>query len=58
MSCVRTRGLLIVALMAAAAVFPLAATASHGKERVRHYRLSLVPLQTAQLGPDGASLPI
>jgi hypothetical protein len=44
-------------LVAAAAVFPLAATASHGKH-ARHLRLSLVPLQTAQFGPDGASLAI
>jgi hypothetical protein len=45
-------------LAAAAAAFPVAATASHGKHAVRHYRLSLVPLQTAQLGSDGAALPI
>lgn len=55
----RRRGLLAVPLLAVAAAFPLAATASHAKkDRVRHYRLSLVPLQTAQLGPAGASLPI
>lgn len=45
-------------LLAAAAVFPLAATAAHKKHGVHRYRLSLVPLQTAQLGSAGASLPI
>ncbi len=44
-------------VVAAAVVFPVAATASHAKH-ARHYRLSLVPLQTAQLGADGASLAI
>lgn len=46
----------MVALVAAAAVVP-AAAASH-KKHARHVRLSLVPLQTAQLGPAEASLPI
>ena len=44
-------------LVATAVVLPVTATASQAK-RARHYRLSLVPLQTAQLGPDGASLAI
>jgi hypothetical protein len=48
---------LALLLVAAAAVFPLAATASQAKH-ARHYRLSLVPLQTAQLGANGASLAI
>ena len=54
------RGALRIAplLVAAAAVFPVVATASPGKHATRHYKLSLVPLQTAQLGADGASLPI
>jgi hypothetical protein len=48
---------LVVALVAAAALVP-AAAASSQKNHPRHVRLSLVPLQTAQLGPLGTSLPI
>lgn len=45
------------ALVAAAALAPGATAAAHRTHRHR-LRLSLVPLQTAQLGPQGASLPL
>jgi hypothetical protein len=52
----RMRGLLVVALVAAAAAFPLAATAAH--TRHVHAHLGLVPLQKSRLGSAGASLAI
>src|SRR5215475_14037111 len=54
---VRMRGILVVALVAAGVLAPATASASH-KKHVRHVRLAMVPLQTAQLGPAGAALPI
>jgi hypothetical protein len=51
---VRRRGILLVALVAAV-LLPAAASAKPAHHRLR---LALVPLQTAQLGPAGASLPI
>jgi hypothetical protein len=47
-----------VALVAAAALVPAAALAAHRKHTRHVLRLSLVPLQTAQLGPAGAALPL
>jgi hypothetical protein len=47
----------IVVALVAGATLASSAAASHSK-RPPHLRLSLVPLQTAQLGPSGVSLPI
>jgi len=52
------KGTLLAALVVAATIVPAAASGSHGTQTQRHLRLSLVPLQTSQLGPAGASLPI
>jgi len=53
---VGVRGTLVVALVVVAALVPAAALAAH--KRHVHAHLGLVPLQTAQLGAAGASLPI
>lgn len=50
------RSLLVLALVAAVALVPAAAAASH--KRHHRLRIELVPLRTAQLGAAGASLPI
>jgi hypothetical protein len=51
------KSLFVVVLVAAAALVPVAAAAAQ-KTHKHRLRLSLVPLQTAQLGPQGASLPL
>jgi hypothetical protein len=56
MRAVRAKAALVVALVVAAALIPAAAAATHKKHVNAH--LALVPLQKAQLGPAGASLPI
>src|SRR5579862_8049547 len=53
---VRRKGFLVVALLAVAAAFPLAASAAQKKHP--HAHLGLVPLQKSELGPAGASLAI
>jgi len=50
------RRLLVLALVAAAALVP--ATTAAARKMHHRLRIELVPLQTAQLGPAGASLPI
>jgi len=52
------KGTLLAVFIVAATFVPAAASASHGAQAQRHLRLSLVPLQSSQLGPAGASLPI
>jgi hypothetical protein len=52
---VRARGILLLALVTALLIPAAAAAAKQAHHRLR---LALVPLQTAQLGPAGASLPI
>ncbi|HJU37078.1 MAG TPA: hypothetical protein VJ716_06655 [Gaiellaceae bacterium] len=49
--------ILVAALVGAIVCVPTAAAAS-AKKHPPKLRLALVPLQTAQLGPDGASLPL
>ena len=51
------RRLFLVALAAAAILVPAAASASTSRHAPR-VRIALIPLQTAQLGPAGASLPL
>jgi hypothetical protein len=53
---VRSTRILVLGLVAIAALVPAASAASHKKHH--RLRIELVPLQTAQLGAAGASLPI